>query len=202
MPLPRFAKLPAEKQAVILDAARNEIVDRGFADASMNRIIAAAGISKGAMYYYFADRDDLMAAVVHDVGDRFEAEVIAAVGGPEACEDFWPCIERGLIVAAQHLGADPQALALGNAFHSGASLATIQELHTRVAGWIEKLVVLGQTLGAVRTDVPTSTLVAATTGLVTAVDRHFFMEGAEITKDSRTARLLSRLTQDLLAPRP
>jgi AcrR family transcriptional regulator len=49
----RFARLPPEQQQVILRAALEEFAARGFHDASLNRVIEAAGISKGSMYYYF-----------------------------------------------------------------------------------------------------------------------------------------------------
>lgn len=202
MPLPRFAKLPTAKQSAILEAARKEIAERGFAGASMNRIIAASGISKGAMYYYFADRDDLISAVFKDLGDRLEAAVSAEVASPKAQGDFWPSIERGLVVASKHLEADPQAVALGNAFHTGASIETIRKLQERVGEWIATLMVLGQELGAVRSDINTATLVAATTGLVTAIDRHVVLQEPRVTDHSQIARLISRLAQDLLVPRP
>ena len=60
MPLPRFQNLDQLRKRAILTAAAEEFGERGFAAASYNRIIERAGISKGAMYYYFADKDDLI----------------------------------------------------------------------------------------------------------------------------------------------
>ena len=64
MPLPRFDKLDDPRKRAILAAAAEELAERGFAGASYNRIIERAGISKGAMYYYFADKDDLYRTVL------------------------------------------------------------------------------------------------------------------------------------------
>ena len=64
MARPRFAKLPAEQQQAIVRAARDEFAGRGFHDASLNRVIEAAGISKGSMYYYFDGKEDLYAYIV------------------------------------------------------------------------------------------------------------------------------------------
>ena len=46
----------AQQQETILRAALAEFAAHGFADASLNRIIEAAGISKGSLYYYFDTR--------------------------------------------------------------------------------------------------------------------------------------------------
>ena len=56
---PRFAKLPAHQRQAIVQAALDEFATHGFHDASLNRVIEAAGISKGSMYYYFDGKEDL-----------------------------------------------------------------------------------------------------------------------------------------------
>ncbi|MEU1482678.1 TetR/AcrR family transcriptional regulator [Streptomyces sp. NPDC005752] len=43
----------------ILDAAGQEFEARGYGGASVNRIIAAAGATKGAFYYHFTSKQDL-----------------------------------------------------------------------------------------------------------------------------------------------
>ena len=60
---PRFAKLPVHQQQTIVQAALDEFAAHGFRDASLNRIIETAGISKGSLYYYFDDKSDLFAYV-------------------------------------------------------------------------------------------------------------------------------------------
>ena len=44
-------------------AAMDEFAAHGFHDASLNRVIESAGISKGSMYYYFNGKEDLYAYV-------------------------------------------------------------------------------------------------------------------------------------------
>jgi len=68
VPLPRFQNLDETRRRAILAAAAEEFGERGFAQASYNRIIERAGISKGAMYYYFADKDDLYRTGYRDEG--------------------------------------------------------------------------------------------------------------------------------------
>ncbi len=64
MPRPRFERLSVERRDRILEAAAREFAVHGFEGATLNHILAAAGISKGAAYYYFDDKADLFATVV------------------------------------------------------------------------------------------------------------------------------------------
>ena len=48
----------------ILDGARKVFMDLGFDGASMNEIARSAGVSKGTLYVYFADKSRLFEAIV------------------------------------------------------------------------------------------------------------------------------------------
>ncbi|NUS71372.1 MAG: helix-turn-helix transcriptional regulator, partial [Ensifer adhaerens] len=50
-------------RAAILDAARGLFVTRGYADTSTPDIVAAAGLSRGALYHHFEDKKALFRAV-------------------------------------------------------------------------------------------------------------------------------------------
>ncbi len=56
---PAFFQLPAEKSAAVVDAALTEFGANDFDSASLDRIVAAARISKGGLYEYIASKDDL-----------------------------------------------------------------------------------------------------------------------------------------------
>lgn len=56
---PAFKKLKPAKQKVILLSAIEEFFNYGFKDASTNRIVEKADISKGSLYYYFGNKSDL-----------------------------------------------------------------------------------------------------------------------------------------------
>ena len=88
---PRFAKLPPTQQQAILGAALEEFAAHGFHDASLNRVIDAAGISKGSMYYYFDGKEDLYIHVA-----RVELERLFARLGP--FPDPGPARPRRLLV--------------------------------------------------------------------------------------------------------
>ena len=54
------------KRRQILDGARKVFMDLGFDGASMDEIARAAGVSKGTLYVYFADKSRLFEAMVED----------------------------------------------------------------------------------------------------------------------------------------
>lgn len=54
------------KRRQILDGASKVFMDRGFDGASMCEIARAAGVSKGTLYVYFADKNRLFEAIVEE----------------------------------------------------------------------------------------------------------------------------------------
>lgn len=54
----------SSKRRQILDGARRLFLDLGFDGASMGEIARAAGVSKGTLYVYFADKNRLFEAIV------------------------------------------------------------------------------------------------------------------------------------------
>ncbi|MEV7563005.1 TetR/AcrR family transcriptional regulator [Streptomyces sp. NPDC089795] len=161
-PLPRFHRLPAERQEAILAVARAHFAEHGPAAASYNKIIEAAGFSKTAAYQYFDGREDLLAAVLDDVLDR-----LLGVLGPWAPArdeaDFWARLEAGSHALVAHLGAHPDDLALADAA-VGRAQGDVW------LAWFGAVVEDGQRLGFIRTDVAPALLVGATAAVMRAAD--------------------------------
>ena len=64
MPKQTFLNLPEEKRTIIVNAAVDEFAGYGFESASINRIVANSGISKGSFYQYFEDKADVFRHLV------------------------------------------------------------------------------------------------------------------------------------------
>ena len=56
----------SSKRRQILDGARKVFMDLGFDGASMGEIARAAGVSKGTLYVYFADKSALFEAILEE----------------------------------------------------------------------------------------------------------------------------------------
>jgi AcrR family transcriptional regulator len=69
-PGPTTLRLVADEETTkrrqILDGARNVFMDLGFDGASMGEIARSAGVSKGTLYVYFADKNRLFEAIVEE----------------------------------------------------------------------------------------------------------------------------------------
>ena len=64
----------------LLDAAASVLGKRGFANASVGEIAAAAGYTVGAVYSNFGNKQDLLLALVERESQRVGAEIVAAAG--------------------------------------------------------------------------------------------------------------------------
>lgn len=65
----------------LIAAARKQFAARGYAEVSVDDIAAAAGLTKGAVYYQFADKTDLFRVACESVLDDIMAEVTAKTMG-------------------------------------------------------------------------------------------------------------------------
>ena len=61
---PRWQRRKDERPGDIVAAALQVFAEKGFAGAKMDEIAARAGVSKGAVYLYFATKEDVFRAVV------------------------------------------------------------------------------------------------------------------------------------------
>lgn len=81
------------RQALVV-AARRLFVENGYAATSTPRIAAAAGMTRGALYHHFADKQDLFRAVV-------EAESRAVAGEIEAAAPPALDARQALVVGSE-----------------------------------------------------------------------------------------------------
>ena len=69
MPSDTFLRLNEDKKKKLLDASFKEFSLNNFNDASINRIIKEAGISRGSFYMYFEDKKDLYFYLLDQYGE-------------------------------------------------------------------------------------------------------------------------------------
>jgi AcrR family transcriptional regulator len=72
---PRVVKAAAERRRELLDLAEQLFLERGYERTTVNDVIAAAGVSKGAFYHHFRAKEDLLEAIA----ERFAGESLRVV---------------------------------------------------------------------------------------------------------------------------
>lgn len=55
-----------ETRKKLLDSAKKEFMEKGYLKASLRKICAGAGVTTGAMYFFFKDKEDLFGAIVEE----------------------------------------------------------------------------------------------------------------------------------------
>ena len=86
---PATSKGAATRQR-ILDAACDLVFERGAVALNLDEVLAATGTSKSQLYHYFADKSDLIRAVVARQGER----VLDLQRPPLAAVDGWEALRR------------------------------------------------------------------------------------------------------------
>lgn len=66
----RLTARGAATRARIVEAAADLVFADGVAETSLDAVLAASGTSKSQLYHYFADKDDLVLAVIERQTDR------------------------------------------------------------------------------------------------------------------------------------
>jgi AcrR family transcriptional regulator len=151
MPRSTFLNLPTEKREGIRNAAIAEFSSCRFSEASINKIVKDAGISRGSFYQYFVDKEDLFRWLLEGISREKEA-IVLADPGHDATGDIFAICQSALAAT----------LTFGRAHPAYARLALLMELDTspfileirrgtltRLRGLIER----DQRAGIVRKDI-------------------------------------------------
>jgi AcrR family transcriptional regulator len=80
----RTAEETAATRAALVDAALFAFAREGVDRATLAAIASSAGVTRGAVYHHFPDKDALLAAVLGETWDVVAAPVWAALGTPDA----------------------------------------------------------------------------------------------------------------------
>lgn len=144
----------------VMKAALDLFAAQGYANTSVQQIVAAAGVTKGAMYHYFQSKDDLLFAIYERMLllQKSHLDDIVAAGGPveevvravcvdvvKTSIDFLP--EGTVFFRSMHMLTPPRRQEV---------VRRRREYHDEFAILLQK----GQAEGIFRTDIPRSVLIA------------------------------------------
>jgi AcrR family transcriptional regulator len=87
MDCPMIAKPESAGKEALIDAGRALFLEHGYVAVSMQEIAQAAGMTKGAPYYHFKNKEDLFVTVLLLELQRQTAGFVAALGQPGTVEE-------------------------------------------------------------------------------------------------------------------
>ena len=204
----RNAGLKLEKRHKLVQAAIEEFNEYGLENASYNRIIERSGLSKGSVYYYFDNKEALLAAVMEDIGTRV-LEAVPEKPLPETREAYWEAVwdyrqrEFDFFSSNVALGR-VMILSLNGHEPDTGELEGLCPPLGRLVRRQKALLRRGQELGAVRDDLSVNVLFELMRAMDRALCVAFFGREAEdmerLSKEERRERSQSytRAFQDLV----
>lgn len=191
----RFDNLDDDAQESLLREAGEEFADKGYESASLNAIIEKAGISKGSLYYYFDDKEDLFSTVVQRATSKLMAHVTDFALDELTAETFWDELERVVREMADYTTEHRWYFRLARTFYRvrDDQPGTVRDsnLYEVSRRWAVRIIERGQQLGVVRTDLPREYLVELCMALAEAGDR-WILDRIEEYDDADIAREAER----------
>ncbi|HSM58912.1 MAG TPA: TetR/AcrR family transcriptional regulator [Candidatus Sulfomarinibacteraceae bacterium] len=200
MPRPRFHRLSADKRRRILEAAAKEFAAHGFDGASLNKILGEAQLSKGAAYYYFDNKADLFATTAAFYAEEIMHDVSPVVAELDA-DNFWPTLIELYQKQYGYYEAQPWAFGVVKAAARVSEQAatdhpTLARLREEIEHDLETLLLRGQAVGAIRSDLPHDLLVRLFMAVDDTID-HWLLENWETLEKDEVQEIAGRLLRGL-----
>jgi AcrR family transcriptional regulator len=150
---PRRRRLPPdERRRQIVRAVNQVVAEHGVGAATIARIAATAGVSEGALYVYFASREEMLKAALDDLFGQM-AEIIDSAPQEDAVEALRAIAGRhsDVMKTAREAFTTPwiEFIAGGNQVGLREAIAGTQsQAFAKILGIIER----GQAAGRIRRD--------------------------------------------------
>jgi AcrR family transcriptional regulator len=118
MPTVTWARVDAARRAAVVEAAEAEFGAHGFSGGSLNVIARRAGVAKGSLFQYFADKRDLYAFIADVVSQRVRAYMEARIVQLDPTRPFFDFLTDWLDVWIAYFADHPHERAV----HAAATL--------------------------------------------------------------------------------
>lgn len=100
MPKQTFLNLPEEKRKAFIEIALDEFANNDYNTASVSKIVEKAGIAKGSVYQYFADKQDLFMYLL-DVSNQEMMKHIQQSPPPDPSAGFFALLRWQMSATVQ-----------------------------------------------------------------------------------------------------
>jgi len=186
----------------LTEIAINCFARYGFHGSSVDRIARMAGVTKGAIYYHFRDKEDLLAAAVRDRIGEFEARV------QNACASLGPAesLRRIADVCIDHAESNDHPRFVMSimieAIDTNDEISSqLRDMMRRFRAFLRHLIKQGQAAGAFRSDACPDEIAAAYTSSVLGAEAQFYQDPEAFVLRHTLRPAIERLL-DYLQARP
>jgi len=115
VPTTTWFRLPETRRRAILAAAEAEFGARGFSRGSLNVIARDAGVSKGSLFQYFADKADLCTYLSELASQRIRADMEQMIAEQRWTESFFDALQNTCCYWMSYFAGHPTDRALATA---------------------------------------------------------------------------------------
>lgn len=149
----------------------------GYQGTSIDRIAREAGVTKGAIYYHYKDKNDLLSAAVADRVGEFEERVQSACQGASPEES----LKRVVAVSIEHaLSHDRPRFAIKLMVEAidthDPLLEEMRGMMRRFRAFLRNIVRAGQEDGTFRRDVEAESVAATLTSAVIGAETQYYLD--------------------------
>jgi len=139
----------------LLEAAIESFATHGYHGASIDRIARAAGVTKGAVYYHFKDKEELLFETVRNRIVEFESQVLADTSpDDDALATLRRVVDACFLTATESNHRRFIMTLMVEALGTNPDLSDVFRLELRrMRAFLSDVVRRGQDAGDVRTDV-------------------------------------------------
>jgi AcrR family transcriptional regulator len=164
MPTVTWARVDPNRRAAVIEAAESEFGAHGFSRGSLNVIARRAGVAKGSLFQYFADKRDLYAFIADIASQRVRAYMEDLIRELDPSRPFFVFLTELLDGWVAYYAEHPRERSL----HAAATLEVDTEARVSVRNVIHRhylevlrpLVHTAQARGDLRPDADTDVLLS------------------------------------------
>ena len=149
----------------------------GYQGTSVDRIAKAAGVTKGAIYYHFRDKEDLLTAAVADRVQEFERRVQRSCEGLDAPS----ALRRIARVCVEHAKSNDYPrftiTLMVEAIDTNHAISNqLREMMRRFRAFLREIIRAGQESGTFRSNIDASAAAAMYTSCVLGAEVQYFQD--------------------------
>ncbi len=157
----KFTQLTDSKQKSIIDASVYEFANNGFKNASVNKIVEKAGISKGSLFNYFKSKN-LLFDHIYQIALREVKIYLAKVRDESENDNFFirfnKIINSGVAFINKHPRLARIYFRLLNSDDSPHGKVIIQKLHSEAIRYLTNIVETGIERNELRSELNPTTV--------------------------------------------